>query len=154
MGFAFPDDVFFPHDLVTSTVRHIAEKSTEALAGLEALLNQVKDIQSLSTKLLHVPAYNPAFETFVASLAIFLLACVVGYYVVWNVTPALHSPLMAVTNAISSVIIIGAILGFSYHTLSHTASCLSFLAIVLASINIFGGFFITQRMLDMLKKRK
>ncbi|MBV9747402.1 MAG: NAD(P) transhydrogenase subunit alpha [Acetobacteraceae bacterium] len=86
-------------------------------------------------------------------LAVFLMACFVGYYVVWNVTPALHSPLMAVTNAISSVIIVGAMLaaGFAF---SGWSVAFGFIAVLLASVNIFGGFVVTQRMLAMFQARK
>lgn len=86
-------------------------------------------------------------------ITVFVLACFVGYYVVWRVTPALHSPLMAVTNAISSVIIVGALLaaGASQVGFSRT---MGFLAIVLASVNIFGGFVVTQRMLGKFKKKE
>ena len=85
-------------------------------------------------------------------LTVFVLACFVGYYVVWRVTPALHSPLMAVTNAISSVIIVGALLaaGASHVGFSQT---MGFLAVLLASINIFGGFVVTQRMLSKFRKK-
>jgi NAD(P) transhydrogenase subunit alpha len=85
-------------------------------------------------------------------LAIFLMACFVGYYVVWNVTPALHSPLMGVTNAISSVIIVGAMLATGL-ALSGWAMFFGFIAVTLASVNIFGGFVVTQRMLQMFKKK-
>ena len=85
-------------------------------------------------------------------LAIFLMACFVGYYVVWNVTPALHSPLMAVTNAISSVIIVGAMLATGLAT-SGWARGFGFIAVTLASVNIFGGFLVTQRMLSMFKAK-
>ncbi len=93
-----------------------------------------------------------AVEPIVFLLAIFLMACFVGYYVVWNVTPALHSPLMAVTNAISSVIIVGAMLATGL-ALSGWAMGFGFIAVTLASINIFGGFVVTQRMLSMFKAR-
>jgi NAD/NADP transhydrogenase alpha subunit len=86
-------------------------------------------------------------------LTIFVLACLVGYYIVWKVTPALHAPLMSVTNAISSVIIVGAILAASQNVFFCSKSC-GFVAIVLASINIFGGFTITNRMLSMFQKNK
>ena len=89
--------------------------------------------------------------------SIFVLAIFVGYYVVWSVTPALHTPLMSVTNAISSVIIVGAIiagLSGNSETIFNTSSIFGFLAISLASINIFGGFLVTQRMLAMYKKKK
>ncbi len=86
-------------------------------------------------------------------LTVFVLACFVGYYVVWRVTPALHSPLMGITNAISSVIIVGAIIAAGPADISFS-SVLGFLAVVLASINIFGGFIVTRRMLNMFKKKE
>lgn len=98
-------------------------------------------------------SYGPMVEPFIFLLAIFLMACFVGYYVVWNVTPALHSPLMAVTNAISSVIIVGAMLATGLAT-SVWAMAFGFIAVVLASVNIFGGFVVTQRMLSMFKKKQ
>ena len=95
-------------------------------------------------------------DPFVISLTIFVLAIFVGYHVVWNVTPALHTPLMAVTNAISSIIIVGAMLqvvDISGDEITVT-SILGALAMLLASVNIFGGFMVTQRMLEMFKKKK
>ncbi len=89
---------------------------------------------------------------FVFRFAIFVLAIFVGYYVVWSVTPALHTPLMSVTNAISSVIIVGALIATGSEGLK-AASVFGFLAVVLAAVNIFGGFLVTQRMLGMFKKR-
>ena len=94
-----------------------------------------------------------AVEPFVFLFAVFLMACFVGYYVVWNVTPALHSPLMAVTNAISSVIVVGAILAVGLAD-SAWARFFGFLAVLLASVNIFGGFTVTQRMLAMFQANK
>lgn len=92
-------------------------------------------------------------DFFITGLTVFMLACFVGYYVVWRVTPALHSPLMAVTNAVSSVIIVGALLAAG--PVEWTASKQMGLgAVVLASINIFGGFIVTQRMLAMYKKKE
>ena len=91
-------------------------------------------------------------EPIVFLLAIFLMACFVGYYVVWNVTPALHSPLMGVTNAISSVIVVGAILATGLGE-SLVAKAFGFLAVVLASVNIFGGFLVVRRMLAMFKRK-
>lgn len=89
---------------------------------------------------------------FVSILSIFVLACFVGYYVVWSVTPALHTPLMAVTNAISSVIIVGALVA-SAASGSPFAKWFGLAAVVLASVNIFGGFAVTERMLAMYKKK-
>ena len=100
-----------------------------------------------------VAAVAPEVEPFIYLLAIFLMACFVGYYVVWNVTPALHSPLMAVTNAISSVIIVGAMLATGLAA-SSWAMLFGFIAVTLASVNIFGGFLVTQRMLSMFKKKQ
>jgi NAD(P) transhydrogenase subunit alpha len=91
-------------------------------------------------------------EPFLYLLSIFLLACFVGYYVVWNVTPALHSPLMGVTNAISSVIIVGALLAVGLAD-DPLARVFGFIAVLLASVNIFGGFIVTQRMLSMFRKK-
>lgn len=89
----------------------------------------------------------------VMGLTIFALACFVGYYVVWRVTPALHSPLMGVTNAISSVIIVGAVIALGVSEASTFSKLMGFVAVVLASINIFGGFIVTNRMLSMFKKK-
>jgi NAD(P) transhydrogenase subunit alpha len=93
---------------------------------------------------------------FIYLFAIFVLAIFVGYYVVWNVTPALHTPLMSVTNAISSVIVVGALLAAGTGAIasgSSIAMVFGFIALVLASVNIFGGFLVTQRMLGMYKKK-
>ncbi|SFG05499.1 NAD(P) transhydrogenase subunit alpha [Novosphingobium sp. CF614] len=90
---------------------------------------------------------------FISILSIFVMACFVGYYVVWSVTPALHTPLMAVTNAISSVIVVGALVA-SAAAGSATSKWLGLLAVVLASVNIFGGFAVTARMLAMYKKKE
>ena len=90
---------------------------------------------------------------FISILSIFVLACFVGYFVVWSVTPALHTPLMAVTNAISSVIIVGALIAAAA-TGAPLAKWLGLAAVVMASVNIFGGFAVTQRMLAMYKKKE
>jgi NAD(P) transhydrogenase subunit alpha len=90
--------------------------------------------------------------SFIAILSIFVLACFVGYYVVWSVTPALHTPLMAVTNAISSVIVVGALVAATAHG-APGAKWLGLIAVALASVNIFGGFAVTERMLAMYRKK-
>ena len=90
---------------------------------------------------------------FISILSIFVLACFVGYYVVWSVTPALHTPLMAVTNAISSVIIVGALVASAASGVA-ASKWLGLAAVVLASVNIFGGFAVTERMLAMYKKKE
>ena len=92
-------------------------------------------------------------STFVSHLTVFALACFVGYYVVWRVTPALHSPLMSVTNAVSSVIIVGALVAAGPGGVS-VSKIVGFAAVTLAAVNIFGGFIVTQRMLQMFKKRQ
>ena len=96
-------------------------------------------------------------DPFIFRLSIFILSIFVGYYVVWSVTPSLHTPLMSVTNAISSVIIVGAIIAAlfgSSETIFNSSSIFGFAAITLAAVNIFGGFLVTQRMLQMYKKKK
>ena len=92
-------------------------------------------------------------DPFIFGITVLVLACFVGYYVVWRVTPALHSPLISVTNAISSVIIVGALIAAGPAE-GNLAQAMGFCAIVLASINIFGGFIVTQRMLSMFKKKR
>jgi H+-translocating NAD(P) transhydrogenase subunit alpha len=103
-------------------------------------------------------ATGGAIDPFIFRLAIFVLAIFVGYYVVWSVTPALHTPLMSVTNAISSVIVVGALLAVGVNVMEDAgggwARTFGFIALVLASVNIFGGFLVTQRMLSMYQKRK
>ena len=96
-------------------------------------------------------------DPFIFRFSIFILSIFVGYYVVWSVTPSLHTPLMSVTNAISSVIIVGAIiaaLASSSNNIFEMSNIFGFLAIILAAVNIFGGFLVTQRMLAMYKKKK
>ena len=96
-------------------------------------------------------------DPFIFRLSIFILSIFIGYYVVWSVTPSLHTPLMSVTNAISSVIIVGAViaaLAVETGNIFDTANIFGFLAIILAAVNIFGGFLVTQRMLTMYKKKK
>ena len=96
-------------------------------------------------------------DPFIFRLSIFILSIFIGYYVVWSVTPSLHTPLMSVTNAISSVIIVGAIiasLANESENIFNSSTIFGFMAIVLAAVNIFGGFLVTQRMLQMYKKTK
>ncbi len=91
-------------------------------------------------------------DPFVLNLTVFVLAIFVGYHVVWNVTPALHTPLMAVTNAISGIIIVGAMLAAAPKEMD-AGTVMGLVAVTLAAINVFGGFLVTQRMLDMFKKK-
>jgi proton-translocating NAD(P)+ transhydrogenase subunit alpha len=105
-----------------------------------------------------VATHAEAIDPFVFRFSIFVLAVFVGYYVVWSVTPALHTPLMSVTNAISSVIVVGALLAVGVHLVGgggpYFARVLGFIALAFASVNIFGGFLVTQRMLGMYQKKK
>jgi NAD(P) transhydrogenase subunit alpha len=120
-------------------------------ARLAARANELaQHAQALTSS---VAAVAPEVEPFIYLLAVFLMACFVGYYVVWNVTPALHSPLMSVTNAISSVIVVGAMLATGLGT-NGWAIAFGFIAVTLASVNIFGGFLVTHRMLSMFKRRQ
>lgn len=111
-----------------------------------ALAEQARALAAASGPVAH------AVEPFLLMLTIFLMACFVGYYVVWNVTPALHSPLMGVTNAISSVIVVGAMLALGLGE-STAAQVFGFIGVTLAAVNIFGGFLVTRRMLAMFKKK-
>ena len=95
---------------------------------------------------------SAAVDPFIINLTVFVLAVVVGYHVVWNVTPALHTPLMAVTNAISGIIIVGAMLAAGPQQLD-TGTVIGLIAVTLAAVNVFGGFLVTQRMLEMFKKK-
>ena len=116
------------------------------------LATQADSLAAQATALARGAAQHGGTDPLVMGLTVFVLACFVGYYVVWRVTPALHSPLMSVTNAVSSVIIVGALIaagpaGFTF------SKVMGFLAVVLASVNIFGGFIVTHRMLQMFKKK-
>ena len=128
-------------------------ESAEALANsARSLAQQAEGVLSQATQI--VFNQNTGGENeFIYLFTVFVLAVFVGYYVVWNVTPALHSPLMSVTNAISSVIIVGALIAVGPADLS-LSKVMGFIAVVLASINIFGGFIVTQRMLRMYRKKK
>lgn len=129
-----------------------ADSGAELLNNLDAAREQAVQLTDKIAMLEAQLANAGGMPFIVIGLTVFVLACFVGYYVVWKVTPALHSPLMAVTNAVSSVIIVGALIatGAADNGLS---ALMGFLAIVLASVNIFGGFMVTQRMLAMYKKK-
>lgn len=124
----------------------LANQASELAAKALTLAEQARQMAEAAA-----PAAQAA-EPFLLLLTIFLLACFVGYHVVWNVTPALHSPLMGVTNAISSVIVVGAVLATGLGD-SIAAKVFGFIAVTLASVNIFGGFMVTRRMLAMFKKK-
>lgn len=130
-----------------STQTELANQASELAARAAELAEFARRAAEAVAPVAHV------VEPFLLMLTIFLMACFVGYYVVWNVTPALHSPLMGVTNAISSVIIVGAILAAAAAH-SDAARLFGFLGVTLASVNIFGGFLVTRRMLAMFQKKK
>jgi NAD(P) transhydrogenase subunit alpha len=134
------------------------EKLDDAVARLKAAADAVQE--AAHAHAVEVAAAGHAssggVNPFVFQLAIFAMAVFVGYYVVWSVTPALHTPLMSVTNAISSVIVVGALLSVGVAAVdsgSGFARFVGFLALILASVNIFGGFLVTERMLAMYKKK-
>ena len=129
-----------------STPQQIASEAAALSDRLALLATQASQLAQQAAPV--AEAANP----FLYLLTIFLMACFVGYYVVWSVTPALHSPLMGVTNAISSVIVVGAILATGLSE-SIAAKIFGFLAVTLAAVNIFGGFMVTRRMLAMFKKK-
>jgi NAD(P) transhydrogenase subunit alpha len=126
-------------------------------AGRDVILAQLDIIAAASGGAMHAVS-GGAVDPFVFQFSIFVLAIFVGYFVVWSVTPALHTPLMSVTNAISSVIVVGALLAVGVALLPNDsgpiwARVLGFIALVFASVNIFGGFLVTQRMLGMYQKK-
>lgn len=132
-----------------------AAEQAQALADKAALLAS-QGGSATSDGVAEAVAVVTGIDPFVFRVAIFVLSIFVGYFVVWSVTPALHTPLMAVTNAISSVIVVGALLAVSAGAVASgngIAMGLGFLALILASVNIFGGFLVTQRMLAMYKKK-
>jgi NAD(P) transhydrogenase subunit alpha len=131
-------------DQLAEEAQRLADRASELAAHAQSLASGI---------VVGANAVAPQVEPIVFLLAIFLMAVFVGYYVVWNVTPALHSPLMAVTNAISSVIIVGAMLATGL-AVSGWAMGFGFVAVTLASVNIFGGFVVTQRMLSMFRKKQ
>ncbi len=132
-------------DRLAGEAAKLASQAQDLATNLKGVAQQITDLAAQGTLALpdgHMP--------FVALLTIFALACFVGYYVVWRVTPALHSPLMSVTNAISSVIVVGALIASAGRGFS---AAMGLVAVTLASVNIFGGFIVTQRMLQMFRKK-
>jgi NAD(P) transhydrogenase subunit alpha len=134
-------------DKLAGEAAKLASQAQELATNLKTVAQQVTDM--LAQGAAGVP---DGHMPFVSLLTIFALACFVGYYVVWRVTPALHSPLMAVTNAVSSVIIVGALLAAGLRGLG-AAQLFGAVAVALAAVNIFGGFIVTHRMLSMFKKK-
>lgn len=130
----------------------LSENAADLANQAKALADQAAEMALTASNYVAEAANSHADYFFMSGLTVFVLACFVGYYVVWRVTPALHSPLMGITNAISSVIIVGAIIAAG--PVEFTSSkIMGFFAVTLASINIFGGFIVTRRMLQMFKKK-
>lgn len=143
-----PTDAADQANAAAAAARHAADIARQNADYAQSIADSIGHGASAMT--------HGAVDPTVFRLAIFVLAIFVGYYVVWSVTPALHTPLMSVTNAISSVIIVGAILAAGVPLVEHGtgwARVFGFIAIVFASVNIFGGFLVTQRMLGMYKKK-
>jgi H+-translocating NAD(P) transhydrogenase subunit alpha len=129
----------------------LAERASQAAGEADTL---ARSLDALAQQLAQqAPPTITAGTPFVFELTVFVLAVFVGYHVVWRVTPALHSPLMSVTNAISSVIIVGALIAAGPLGISF-AKIMGFIAVTLAAVNIFGGFIVTQRMLQMFQKKR
>ncbi len=138
-----------------TALQRALEQLDQAVAAVKLALSDVERTGGAADAAGSVlsTATGGAVDPFVFRLAIFVLAIFVGYYVIWSVTPALHTPLMAVTNAISSVIVVGALLAVGVSAAGF-ATGFGFVALVLASVNIFGGFLVTQRMLAMYRKKE
>jgi NAD(P) transhydrogenase subunit alpha len=138
---------------VSQDPQTLIAREAQSISTLAEQLSEMSQKLSADVSSLNMLAATHSDSFFISGLTVFILACFVGYYVVWRVTPALHSPLMAITNAISSVIIVGAIIAAGPLEGSNFSKLMGFLAVVLASINIFGGFIVTRRMLAMFKKK-
>jgi NAD(P) transhydrogenase subunit alpha len=129
----------------------LVENSKRLAAEAARLAEQAAQVAAVAGQLVTGPAVDGG-EPFLFLFTVFVLACFIGFFVVWSVTPALHSPLMSVTNAISSVIIVGGLLAAGPGKMEFS-TVMGFLAVTLASVNIFGGFIVTNRMLAMFKKK-
>ncbi len=136
------------------SVDSIAEKSTQLSNDAARLAEDALSLASEASQLAGASGAEAGGEPFIFLFTVFVLACFIGFYVVWSVTPALHSPLMSVTNAISSVIIVGGLLAVGPVDGDTFAKVMGFFAVMLASVNIFGGFTVTNRMLAMFKKKE
>ena len=139
----------------TDQLREAAEQASEAAANFARIATEMADVGALDAAGAGAAAVT-GIDPFMFQLSIFALSCFVGYYVVWSVTPALHTPLMSVTNAISSVIVVGALVAAGADLdagATMATRVFGFLGVILASVNIFGGFLVTERMLAMYKKK-
>ena len=138
---------------MTMDVEAIRDLAAELATEAATLFEKSEKLANASTKLVEIQTQGAGGDPFLGLFTVFVLACFIGFFVVWSVTPALHSPLMAVTNAISSVIIVGGLLAAGPMEMNFS-KLMGFLAVTLASVNIFGGFIVTNRMLGMFKKKK
>lgn len=145
---------------LTADLSGLAEQARDLAQNLTLMAEQANQ---QAAEAIHAASeasgHGAGLDPLVIGLTVFVLACFVGYHVVWNVTPALHSPLMGVTNAVSSVIIVGAMIAAGpvvddWGSAEGFAKFMGFLAVTLAAVNIFGGFIVTRRMLSMFKKKK
>ena len=139
-------------DQALEQARAAAKTASDAAAHAQSIVDQ---LSVSAAHVVHTTSVS-TIDPFVFQFSVFVMAIFVGYYVVWSVTPALHTPLMSVTNAISSVIVVGALLAVGVDTIgagAWAARGFGFIAVVLASVNIFGGFLVTSRMLAMYKKK-
>ncbi|MCB9991878.1 MAG: NAD(P) transhydrogenase subunit alpha [Rhodospirillales bacterium] len=137
---------------MTENTHTVTENAADLANRLKELSDQAAALAVEAGSAVTDAAAHGGDSFLINGLTVFVLACFVGYYVVWRVTPALHSPLMAITNAISSVIIVGALLAVGASEVGFS-KFMGFIAVILASINIFGGFIVTRRMLHMFKKK-
>jgi len=152
-----PEEAAAAAQAAADAAKNSSDIAREAATAAQGYADQAAEAIGMAAH----AATGGAIDPFVFRLAIFVLAIFVGYYVVWSVTPALHTPLMSVTNAISSVIVVGALLAVGVEAVGSAeaaghgwAQGFGFVALILASINIFGGFLVTNRMLAMYKKKE
>ncbi len=138
---------------MTNNTANLAKHANELAQSSQKMSEQANELAAkINSIAVEASSHTIGVDPLIFAVTIFILACFVGYYVVWKVTPALHTPLMAVTNAISGIIIVGAIIALGPKEFG-IAQVSGFIAVTLAAVNIFGGFVVTQRMLAMFKKK-
>ena len=138
---------------MTNNTANLAKHANELAQSSQKMSEQANELAAkINSVAVEASSHVVGVDPLIFAITIFILACFVGYYVVWKVTPALHTPLMAVTNAISGIIIVGAIIALGPKEFG-IAQVSGFIAVTLAAVNIFGGFVVTQRMLAMFKKK-
>jgi H+-translocating NAD(P) transhydrogenase subunit alpha len=138
---------------MTNNTASLAKHANELAKSSQQMSEHASELAAkVNSLVIETASHSGGVDPLIFAITIFVLACFVGYYVVWKVTPALHTPLMAVTNAISGIIIVGAIIALGPKEFG-IAQVSGFIAVMLAAVNIFGGFVVTQRMLSMFKKK-